>query len=186
MTVGRRSGRHTRRTRHRRSLTFTLGGAAVFCAAALAVAIGLGQAGNSPACASITAPPAQAALAAATQARSQTSGEATHYVLQSAEGNCSYPTPPADQLYVALPRPSTPAPPRAAATFVSPGQTDRSRSRSSISARTAGQAMSTSVRRHSRRSRRWPPALSRLAARSQHKLIPATGTVGTPGPAPSC
>ena len=38
------------------------------------------------------------------QANGQTSGEATHYELAAGGmGNCSYPSPPAGQLYVALP-----------------------------------------------------------------------------------
>jgi expansin len=71
----------------------------MFCVVAVAVAVGLTQATGS-ACAA-------AGLAAdgtvPAEALSTTSGEATHYVLQSGGGNCSYRAPPADQLYVALP-----------------------------------------------------------------------------------
>src|SRR6202021_2650196 len=45
-----------------------------------------------------------AAGVTAAVAGAQTSGEATHYELASGGmGNCSYPSPPAGQLYVALP-----------------------------------------------------------------------------------
>ena len=49
---------------------------------------------------STAARPGPATLLAA--AAGQTSGEATHYVLQPGTGNCSYPGLPAGQLYVAL------------------------------------------------------------------------------------
>jgi expansin (peptidoglycan-binding protein) len=117
---GSRRIRHRKHIRRRRLLTIELGGAAVFCAIAVAVAVGISQAASSPACASVRAVPArspgqisgQAARAASLaqtsreiggQAASQTSGEATHYVLQPGDGNCSYPGLPAGQLYVALP-----------------------------------------------------------------------------------
>jgi expansin (peptidoglycan-binding protein) len=57
----------------------------------VALAVGISQATAAPACASVIAPAAQ------------TSGQATHYELApGGMGNCSYPSPPADQLYVAL------------------------------------------------------------------------------------
>jgi expansin (peptidoglycan-binding protein) len=58
-------------------------------AAVIVVALGIGQVTGGPACASVVP-------AAAT-----TAGTATHYVL-SGTGNCSYPSPPADGLFVAL------------------------------------------------------------------------------------
>ena len=62
----------------------------------VALAVGISQATASPACASVVTPAAQTRAA-------QTSGEATHYELApGGMGNCSYPSPPAGQLYVAL------------------------------------------------------------------------------------
>jgi expansin (peptidoglycan-binding protein) len=58
-------------------------------AAVIVVAIGIGQVTGGRACAAVV--PAAAA----------TAGTATHYVL-SGTGNCSYPSPPADGLFVAL------------------------------------------------------------------------------------
>jgi expansin (peptidoglycan-binding protein) len=58
-------------------------------AAVIIVALGIGQVTGGPACASVV--PAAATIA----------GTATHYVL-TGTGNCSYPSPPADGLYVAL------------------------------------------------------------------------------------
>jgi expansin (peptidoglycan-binding protein) len=58
-------------------------------AAVIAVAIGIGQVAGGRACAAVMP-------AAAT-----TAGTATHYVL-TGTGNCSYPSPPADGLFVAL------------------------------------------------------------------------------------
>jgi expansin len=68
-------------------------------AVALAVMVGIGQASGSPACAAVLTANAQAAQGA--QAAGTVSGIATHYVLQGLP-NCSYPNPPADQLFVAL------------------------------------------------------------------------------------
>jgi expansin (peptidoglycan-binding protein) len=86
---------------------------------AVALALGISQATASPACASVIVPgsPAVTGTAAltgtealsgaaggSTAAGAQTSGEATHYELASGgTGNCSYPSSPAGQLYVALP-----------------------------------------------------------------------------------
>jgi expansin (peptidoglycan-binding protein) len=73
----------------------------------VALAVGISQATAAPACASVIMPGTGAgvtAAAAVTAAGAQTSGEATHYELASGGmGNCSYPSPPAGQLYVALP-----------------------------------------------------------------------------------
>lgn len=89
---------------HRRvpvlGLGLGLGAATVLCAAAVAVAVSISQATTAPACASIEV--LGSAQARASTAQAQVSGEATHYVLQSGDGNCSYPGLPAGQLYVAL------------------------------------------------------------------------------------
>src|SRR3984957_14796342 len=79
----------------------------------VALALGISQATASPACASVIVPASTAVTGAAaltgaaggsTAAAAQTSGEATHYELASGGmGICSYPSPPAGQLYVALP-----------------------------------------------------------------------------------
>jgi len=62
----------------------------------VALAVGISQAIAAPACASV--------ITAGAKASGATSGEATHYELASGGmGNCSYPSPPAGQLYVALP-----------------------------------------------------------------------------------
>ena len=69
----------------------------------VALAVGISQATAAPACASVIMP---GTGLAGTAAGGQTSGEATHYELASGGmGNCSYPSPPAGQLYVALPPP---------------------------------------------------------------------------------
>jgi hypothetical protein len=84
------------------------GGAAI-AAAVIAFAVGISQATGSPACAAV--PPAamlpaalSAALSDAGQAQQAdvVTGIATHYVLQGLP-NCSYPSPPADGLFVAMP-----------------------------------------------------------------------------------
>ena len=78
----------------------------------VALAVGISQATASPACASVIMPAATGitgagapeATVTGAQANGQTSGEATHYELAAGgTGNCSYPSPPAGQLYVALP-----------------------------------------------------------------------------------
>jgi hypothetical protein len=93
MVPGQRGHRHRRPRRRWRLLGLgACGGAAVV--AAVVLAVGIGQAG-SQACASIVSG------AAAGGAGSQT---ATHYVLTSLP-NCSYQSPPADGLFVALPAP---------------------------------------------------------------------------------
>jgi expansin len=70
----------------------------------VALAVGISQATATPACASVLRPGTGAAAVTSTAAGAQTSGEATHYELASGGmGNCSYPSPPAGQLYVALP-----------------------------------------------------------------------------------
>ena len=85
----------------------------------VALAVGISQATAAPACASVIMPgtatmPGTALTgtaltgtaltgAAAAAGAAQTSGEATHYELAAGGmGNCSYPSPPAGQLYVAL------------------------------------------------------------------------------------
>jgi expansin (peptidoglycan-binding protein) len=72
----------------------------------VALAVGISQATGAPACASVILPGTSAMPGAAltgTAAGAQTSGEATHYELAAGGmGNCSYPSPPAGQLYVAL------------------------------------------------------------------------------------
>ena len=69
----------------------------------VALAVGISQATAAPACASVIMPGTGTGAAAVTAAGAQTSGEATHYELASGGmGNCSYPSPPAGQLYVAL------------------------------------------------------------------------------------
>jgi expansin len=73
-------------------LGFGLGGVAVV-AAVVALAVGMSQAMGTRACAAVLS-------ASATQG-GEVSGTATHYVLQSLP-NCSYPSPPADGLFVAL------------------------------------------------------------------------------------
>lgn len=62
-------------------------------AAAVVIAVVLTQVASPQACAA-----AVPVLAAGTQV----TGTATHYVLPAAGGNCSYPSPPADGLFVAL------------------------------------------------------------------------------------
>jgi expansin len=78
----------------------------------VALAVGISQATASPACASVIKPAttdltragAPEATVTGAHAGAQTSGEATHYELAAGGmGNCSYPSPPAGQLYVALP-----------------------------------------------------------------------------------
>src|SRR6185437_7541787 len=88
-----RPHRHRRRSARWPLLGIGVAGAAV----AVAAAVGIGQAVGSPACA-LELPAAQAG--AAVQAGT-VSGTATYY--QSPPGNCSYPSAPADGLYVALP-----------------------------------------------------------------------------------
>ena len=85
--------RHRRRNRRWPVLGFGLGGVAI-AAAVVALAVGMSQAMGTRACASVL-PAAQA------QQAGEVSGIATHYVLQSLP-NCSYPSPPADGLFVAL------------------------------------------------------------------------------------
>ena len=76
----------------------------------VALAVGISQATASPACASVIMPAtgitgagSPGTTVTAAQANGQTSGEATHYELAAGGmGNCSYPSPAAGQLYVAL------------------------------------------------------------------------------------
>ena len=85
--------RHRRRNRRWPLLGFGFGGIAV-AAAVVALAVGMSQAVGTRACAAV--PPAAGAAQAG-----EVSGIATHYVLQALP-NCSYPSPPADGLFVAL------------------------------------------------------------------------------------
>jgi expansin (peptidoglycan-binding protein) len=92
---GRISGRRVNARARRRPGRFRAGPVAAAGAGAavvlVALAVGISQATAAPACASVITPAAQ------------TSGQATHYELApGGAGNCSYPSPPADQLYVAL------------------------------------------------------------------------------------
>jgi expansin (peptidoglycan-binding protein) len=82
------SGRHSHRSARWPLLRLGLGGGGVVVAV-IVVAIGIGQVTGGRACAS------------AVSAAGAVAGTATHYVL-SGTGNCSYPSPPADGLYVAL------------------------------------------------------------------------------------
>jgi expansin (peptidoglycan-binding protein) len=77
----------------------------------VALAVGISQATASPACAAVTTPAAAVIMPGAASATAvtgvaagaRTSGEATHYELAAGGmGNCSYPSPSAGQLYVAL------------------------------------------------------------------------------------
>jgi hypothetical protein len=85
--------RHRRRNRRWPLLGFGFGGIAV-AAVVVALAVGMSQAVGTRACAAVL-PAADAAQAG------EVAGIATHYVLQSLP-NCSYPSPPADGLFVAL------------------------------------------------------------------------------------
>lgn len=85
--------RHRRRNRRWPLLGFGFGGIAV-AAAVVALAVGMSQAVGTRACAAVLS------AAGAAQA-GEVSGIATHYVLQALP-NCSYPSPPADGLFVAL------------------------------------------------------------------------------------
>jgi expansin (peptidoglycan-binding protein) len=93
---------HRRRIPRRRLLGIEIGGAVALGAIAVAVAVGVSQATSSPACASVMTVTGPVRAAAASGALGQTTGEATHYVLQPGDGNCSYPAANTDQLHVAL------------------------------------------------------------------------------------
>jgi expansin len=72
-------------------LPLGLGGAALAAAAVLAVVL-----------TQVASPQACAAAVPVLAAGAQVTGTATHYLLPPAGGNCSYPAPPADGLFVAL------------------------------------------------------------------------------------
>jgi expansin (peptidoglycan-binding protein) len=116
---------HRRRIPRRRLLGIEIGGAVALGAVAVAVAVGISQATSSPACASVMTVTGSAVTGSAVTGSAvtgsavtgsavtgsantgaavagQTSGEATHYVLQPGDGNCSYPAANTDQLFVAL------------------------------------------------------------------------------------
>jgi expansin (peptidoglycan-binding protein) len=74
--------------------------------------LGLGVAGAAAAVVALSVSPGQAAASgpaavalSAAKSVATGSGIATHYVLQAGGGNCSYPGPPADHLFVALSAP---------------------------------------------------------------------------------
>jgi hypothetical protein len=92
--------RHGRGNKHWPLLGFGAGGVAI-AAVTVAFAIGIGQAAGDRACAAIV-PAAVARQAGQAQPAGAVSGIATHYVLQGLP-NCSYPSPPADGLFVAMP-----------------------------------------------------------------------------------
>jgi expansin len=109
-----RAGRAGRRLAGFRASTVAAAGAGLVVVL-VALALGISQATASPACASVIMPgtatvtgaamsrAAVTGTAAGAQAGGGTSGEATHYELAAGGmGNCSYPSPPAGQLYVAL------------------------------------------------------------------------------------
>ncbi|HTU06913.1 MAG TPA: expansin EXLX1 family cellulose-binding protein [Trebonia sp.] len=75
------------------------GGIAVV-AAVVALAVGMSQAVGTRACAAVLSA-SDGTLAGQAQQAGEVSGIATHYVLQGLP-NCSYPSPPADGLFVAL------------------------------------------------------------------------------------
>jgi expansin len=83
------SGRHRTSRARWPLLGFGLGSAAV-AAGVVALAVGLTQVAGGQAC------------ALAVSGAGGVSGIATHYVLQPGQGNCSFPFPPGDGLYVAL------------------------------------------------------------------------------------
>lgn len=91
--------RHRRGGRHRPSPLILGLSAAGAAAAVLAVAVGVSQAASSGACAATVTAAGQAAPA---HQASTVSGTATHYVLDGIAG-CSFPSPPADGLFVAMP-----------------------------------------------------------------------------------
>jgi hypothetical protein len=96
MVHGRHQPRHGRGgARWRWPLVGLGAGGGVLAIAGLALAVGVGQIAGSPACAAVLS----AAAAGGTGAQT-----ATHYVLQGLP-NCSYPSPPANGLFVALPAP---------------------------------------------------------------------------------
>jgi expansin len=76
------------------------GGIAV-AAAVVALVVGMSQAVGTRACAAVLSA-ADATQAGQAQQAGEVSGIATHYVLQGLP-NCSYPSPPGDGLFVALP-----------------------------------------------------------------------------------
>jgi expansin (peptidoglycan-binding protein) len=80
-------------------LGFGFGGITVV-AAVVALAVGMSQGVGTRACAAVLSA-ADAMQAGQAQQAGEVSGIATHYVLQGLP-NCSYPSPPADGLFVAL------------------------------------------------------------------------------------
>ena len=81
-------------------------------AVAVAAVVGIGQlTGGQTACRTSAS---AMSLSALSERSGTVSGTATHYVLAGLP-NCSYPSPPSDGLFVALPPGSTTARPRVAA-----------------------------------------------------------------------
>jgi expansin len=91
------TGRHRRRNPHWPA-GFRVGAVAVLASVA-ALAVGISQAAGGRACALAVSGPGQARQA---QQAGEIPGMATHYVLHGLP-NCSYPSPPADGLFVAIP-----------------------------------------------------------------------------------
>jgi len=88
------SGRHSRGSARWPLLRLGLGGVGVV-AAVIVVAVGISQVTGGRACASAVS------AVSGVSGSGAVAGTATHYVL-SGTGNCSYPSPPAGGLYVAL------------------------------------------------------------------------------------
>jgi expansin len=100
------SPRHSRAERggrpRRRGLVIGLAtGGGVVAIAAIALAVGLSQTADGPACAGAL-PAAFVVAGSAGQVSGSGAQTATHYQLDGVP-NCSYPAPPADGLYAALP-----------------------------------------------------------------------------------
>jgi hypothetical protein len=91
------SSRHRLRNKQWPLVGFGAVGAAI-AAALVALAVGITQAAGGRACAAVLS----AAGPAAQSTAAAVSGTATHYVLQGLP-NCSYPSPPANGLFVAMP-----------------------------------------------------------------------------------
>jgi len=93
MASGQRGHHRHRRSRSRWRLLGLGAGGGIAAVAAVVLTVGIGQVAGSQACASVVSGAAAAGVGSQT---------ATHYVLTSLP-NCSYPDPPADGLFVALP-----------------------------------------------------------------------------------
>lgn len=82
-------------------------GVAGAAAVVVALSVGPGQAASRPDTVTLSAAESAASVPAADSVPAVASGAgiATHYVLQAGGGNCSYPGPPANHLFVALSAP---------------------------------------------------------------------------------